>query len=249
MVFLNINKNTNNEDINYENTDNQNTDNQNTDNQDTDNQDTDNKDTDNQDTDNQDTDNEKNKKNKKLLTTQLSDYIRKGSNIFILIYMNGCGPCNETRPEWKKIENVLKKYKNSKDVVIVDIDHELLDKVKENNITPNGFPTIKYISNKGKQIKDYDDAKTKDEKRTIDSFVEWINYELKNNHSSNQNGGKKSKTKNKNKLKNIKSTKIKTKKNKKHKWSMKYKKSINCKRPKGFSQKQFCKYNKMNIKK
>ncbi len=26
------------------------------------------------------------------------------------------------------------------------------------------------------------------------------------------------------------------------KWSMKYKKSINCRRPKGFSQKQHCKY-------
>ena len=26
------------------------------------------------------------------------------------------------------------------------------------------------------------------------------------------------------------------------KWSMKYKKSINCKYPKGFSQKQYCKY-------
>jgi len=29
---------------------------------------------------------------------------------------------------------------------------------------------------------------------------------------------------------------------KQHKWSMKYKKSINCARPKGFSQKQYCKY-------
>ena len=29
---------------------------------------------------------------------------------------------------------------------------------------------------------------------------------------------------------------------KKHKWTMKYKRSINCKRPKGFSQKQYCKY-------
>ena len=28
----------------------------------------------------------------------------------------------------------------------------------------------------------------------------------------------------------------------KRKWSLKYKKSINCKRPKGFSQKQHCKY-------
>ena len=28
------------------------------------------------------------------------------------------------------------------------------------------------------------------------------------------------------------------------KWSTKYKKSINCKKPKGFSQKQYCKYGK-----
>jgi len=30
--------------------------------------------------------------------------------------------------------------------------------------------------------------------------------------------------------------------NKPRKWSMKYKKSINCNMPKGFSQKQYCKY-------
>ena len=35
-----------------------------------------------------------------------------------------------------------------------------------------------------------------------------------------------------------------TKKNKrlKKKWSLKYKKSINCKRPRGFSQRQYCNY-------
>ncbi len=43
------------------------------------------------------------------------------------------------------------------------------------------------------------------------------------------------------KTKKIKKTKIKIKKIKR-KWSQKYKKSINCKRPKGFSQKQYCKY-------
>lgn len=31
-------------------------------------------------------------------------------------------------------------------------------------------------------------------------------------------------------------------KRKPRKWSRKYKKSINCSRPKGFSQKQYCKY-------
>ena len=33
-----------------------------------------------------------------------------------------------------------------------------------------------------------------------------------------------------------------TRRRKKRRWSNKYKKSINCRRPKGFSQKQYCKY-------
>ena len=36
--------------------------------------------------------------------------------------------------------------------------------------------------------------------------------------------------------------KRKSKKQKGGKWSLKYKRSINCKRPKGFSQKQYCRY-------
>lgn len=37
-------------------------------------------------------------------------------------------------------------------------------------------------------------------------------------------------------------TKKRLTKGKRHKWSRKYKNSINCRRPKGFSQKQYCKY-------
>ncbi len=33
-----------------------------------------------------------------------------------------------------------------------------------------------------------------------------------------------------------------------HKWSLKYKRSINCRRPHGFSQKQYCKYGQKNNK-
>lgn len=36
---------------------------------------------------------------------------------------------------------------------------------------------------------------------------------------------------------------------KKHRWSIKYKRSINCNRPRGFSQKQYCKYGRKNNKK
>ena len=42
--------------------------------------------------------------------------------------------------------------------------------------------------------------------------------------------------------KSIKKSKNNKSKKKSRKWSKKYKKSINCKKPKGFSQKQYCKY-------
>ena len=41
---------------------------------------------------------------------------------------------------------------------------------------------------------------------------------------------------------NLNKTKTKKTTTKRKKWSQKYKKSINCRRPKGFSQKQYCKY-------
>ncbi len=42
---------------------------------------------------------------------------------------------------------------------------------------------------------------------------------------------------------------MKTLKNRRrHKWSRKYKLSINCRRPKGFSQKQYCKYGRKSDK-
>ena len=84
------------------------------------------------------------------------DHINKltnsGKEVFILIYMEGCGPCNAVRPEWTKLENIVKnsnknnsnKYNN---VVIAQIESEHLDKLKLNSV-PEGFPTIKYISKK-----------------------------------------------------------------------------------------------------
>lgn len=47
-----------------------------------------------------------------------------------------------------------------------------------------------------------------------------------------------------------KSIKINKSQKKTRKWTRKYKNSINCSRPKGFSQKQYCKYGrkKQNVK-
>jgi hypothetical protein len=41
----------------------------------------------------------------------------------------------------------------------------------------------------------------------------------------------------------------KTKTRRRHKWSLKYKRSIDCKHPKGFSQRQHCKYGRKNMTK
>ena len=66
---------------------------------------------------------------------------------------------------------------------------------------------------------------------------QWERYKRKSNGGKRRKSMKNIKTK-KNNLQNIK-----TRKNKKtRKWSQKYKDNINCKRPKGFSQKQHCKY-------
>jgi hypothetical protein len=157
----------------------------------------------------------------------LNKFIKDGKHVFALIYMEGCGPCNATRPEWKKIENVLKSNMNDDDFLVVDIDKDVLDKVDKIGTEPKGFPTIRYISNYGKTTEDFEDSDLNQEykTRTIDSFIMWIK---KKTH--NQQGGKKHNKR----IKKIKGGK----------WSKKYKKSINCKRPKGFSQKQYCKYSR-----
>lgn len=159
-------------------------------------------------------------------------HVKNGNDVFALIYLEGCGPCNETRPEWKKIENVTKKkYSNNDNVLIADIDQELLKDIKGLNMQPKGFPTMIFVSDNGKIIEDYEDSSIDKKDRTIDSFVKWIESKI-----PNQNGGKKTRKTKKNR------TQKTNKKIKGGKWSLKYKKSIDCKKPKGFSQKQYCKY-------
>ena len=159
----------------------------------------------------------------------LNRFIRTGKSIFALIYMEGCGPCNATRPEWKKISSVLKKdITKNENVLVVDIDKNLLGKVKNMGSEPKGFPTIRFITKNGKIAEDFEDCKLSEEykNRTIDSFVKWINFKL-NKKETHQQTHKQRKTKQSG-----------------GKWSRKYKQSINCNRPKGFSQKQYCKYSR-----
>ena len=146
-------------------------------------------------------------------TKMFNKYVEQGKHIFVIFYLEGCGPCNATRPEWKKIENVLKdKYSKNDNLVIADVDQELLKEIKYLTTQPKGFPTLRYISDKGKTSEDYEDCKDVLEKdRKVDSFVKWIDSKM-----SKQKGGKRKKPKTKSrKSKKNRSSKKRTKKNRK----------------------------------
>ncbi len=154
---------------------------------------------------------------------ELNNSIKANKQVFLLIYMEGCGPCNETLPEWKKIENVLNEKTNQpkyNNIVVAEMEQANLDKLTFIKDSIKGFPSMKYISNKGSLQEDFEDSNIKNKKREIDAFIEWIDSKIK--EAKGQKGGK---------------------------WSRKYKRSINCRRPRGFSQKNYCKYGRKTNKK
>jgi hypothetical protein len=105
---------------------------------------------------------------------KIDKFVKQGSDVFILVYMVGCGPCKATRPEWEKLEHILKdQYANNNKLVIIDVNKDLLPKIKTIGAI-DGFPTIKYIGNKGKLIEPYENSSIKNKDRSVDSFINWI---------------------------------------------------------------------------
>jgi glycerophosphoryl diester phosphodiesterase len=158
------------------------------------------------------------------LVEKLDKYMGKNTNkIFLLIFMEGCGPCNATRPEWTKLKNVLSpEFLNRDDIIISSIDHTLAEKLKNLKTKPSSFPTMRFIE--GSNVENYEDSSIDTKDRTIDSFIEWIKLKsgvnLITKSESNQriikNNFKKSKKNNFKKSKQNKTKQNKTKQNKKN---------------------------------
>jgi hypothetical protein len=192
--------------------------------------------------------NKKNHKSNPNLIKKINSHLSKNHNkLFILFFMEGCGPCNETRPEWSKLQNVLSDdFLQKPDIVIVSIDKDLFGKLKHIKREPNGFPTMRFITDSGNTEENYEDSDISTKDRTIDSFVEWIklksgeNNITKSETTESDYEHESEITPNK-KTKKYRISGSKTKR-RGGKWSAKYKRSINCRRPKGFSQRQYCKY-------
>jgi thiol-disulfide isomerase/thioredoxin len=210
---------------------------------------------------------------------KIDQFIKKGSDVFILVYMEGCGPCNATRPQWADIETALKdQYANNDKLVIIDVNKDFVSNIKHIGKI-DGYPTIKYIGDHGKIVESYENSSISKKDRSVSSFIVWIESKINNVisttptsspqhvysrlaksenqfHRTPRNKTPRNKTprnktprnktpRNKTPRNKTPRNKTKNKKTKHHrggKWSMKYKKSIDCNKPKGFSQKQHCKY-------
>jgi thiol-disulfide isomerase/thioredoxin len=186
--------------------------------------------------------------------SNIDKMIKQGKDVFILVYMEGCGPCNATRPEWAKIESALKdQYANNDKLVVIDVNKDFMSSIKHIGKV-DGFPTMKYIGNYGKTVEPYENSSVKKKDRSVSSFINWIESKINKMESTTSTSSAKHVYKriSTTKKHNYKSHHKKTRHHKKThnhkrihrggKWSRKYKLSINCNKPKGFSQKQHCKY-------
>jgi len=169
--------------------------------------------------------------NNQQMIDEINRLLKSGKSVFLFTYMDGCGPCNSTIPQWDNISNSdkLKDHiKHGDDVVTVRINKDLFPLLKDMGSEPGGFPSLRHVTKD--QAEEFEDWQTPDgsiRDRSTDSFIKWIEDKIS-------------------KKQGVKKQPMRTRKNKRKqrggKWSLKYKRSINCNRPRGFSQKQHCKY-------
>jgi hypothetical protein len=106
----------------------------------------------------------------------------KDTKVFLLIYMEGCGPCNAVRPEWAK----LKHHKIPDNVMVVDVDKDYIGDMTMIGQDPEGFPTIRMITNSGEHVEEYPNNKH----RTYHNFAEWIDSHSKSKSHTNSSSRK-----------------------------------------------------------
>ena len=130
----------------------------------------------------------------------MNEHLDSGKPSFVLIYMDGCGPCSQTRPEWLKLEDM---FSHDDDIGIIDVEMHNLNSIHPNELKENvvGFPTMRYIKNG--VCEDYEQCDGLKTDRSYDSFIEWIKKKERK-----MVGGKKLKTrKQKRRIKKRKQTK------------------------------------------
>jgi len=145
--------------------------------------------------------------------------------VFLFLFLEGCGPCMHTKKTWDTNKMALEdKYKNMDDLIVARVNQSNMKYLDKITSQPLGFPSLRFMDTAGK-VEEYEESGIEPMDRSSASFMKWIE-----SRTSKSKGVMKGAMKG-------------------GKWSAKYKKSINCKRPKGSSQKQHCKYGRNKTRK
>lgn len=102
--------------------------------------------------------------------SQINEYVESGKPAFVLLHMDSCGPCRQTRPEWLKLEN---KYSSNPNIGIFDVEMEQIQHIHHPELKEvSGFPTMRYIKNN--KCEDYESCSSIRPDRSYESFLKWI---------------------------------------------------------------------------
>ena len=79
---------------------------------------------------------------------EINKLLKNGKNVFLFVYMDGCGPCNSTIPQWDNIPNNLNEHvKHQDDIVTVRINKDLFPLLQNMGSEPGGFPSLRHVTN------------------------------------------------------------------------------------------------------
>ena len=141
--------------------------------------------------------------------------LNKENHMFLFIHSNGCGHCNNMKPEWDKLKNKTELSKHN--VIIADVESASADLLPGTHGYINeGYPTLKLIKMGGTSQKLYDGE------RNADAMSNFITEELRENKKMTGGARKlptKTKPKTKTKTKKTKTIKIKSRKQRHVHWS------------------------------
>ena len=106
--------------------------------------------------------------NKEALQKLMNDIQSRKKHVFVLIHMEGCPACVQSRPHWLD----LNKEQFPPQVQIADVEKSLLP--SDNLLGPvQGYPTFRYFSPLGR-TEDYENSSVLTKDRSPGSFKEWI---------------------------------------------------------------------------
>ena len=100
--------------------------------------------------------------------------LNKENHMFLFIHSNGCGHCENMKPEWEKLKN--KTELSNYNVIIVDVESASTNLLPVTHGDINeGYPTLKLIKMGGNEQELYDGE------RTAEAMVNFIMEELREN--------------------------------------------------------------------